>query len=105
LGVTLALLYLRGRRVPILGALHGLVGASGLGLLIVTLQGSRRGDAMGVGSFGEVASVLFGIALALGLFIPLLNRLRPRSSGLVIATHASVAITGFVLFLAWSSLG
>jgi hypothetical protein len=105
LGVTLALLYLRGRRSPILGIVHGLAGAGGLGLLVVALQGPRRGDAMGVGSFGAVAAALFGIALALGLIIPLLHRLTRPFAGVVIATHASVAITGFVLFLAWVSIG
>ena len=59
---------------------------------------------MGVGSFGIAASVLFGSALTIGLFIPMLMKRSPRVAGLVIATHATVAITGFVLFLAWSSL-
>jgi hypothetical protein len=105
LGVTLALLYLRGRRVPIVGVGHGMVGACGLGLLIVALQGPRRGDAMGVGSFGAAAAVLFGTAVALGVLIPVLYRRRRWFAGVVIATHASLAITGFVLLLAWVSMG
>lgn len=95
LGVTLALLFLRGRRLPAVAVIHGVLGAAGLTLLVLALQGPRRGDAMGVGSFGTAAAVLFGI----GIFIPLLRG--PR--GLVIATHASVAITAFVIFLAWAS--
>jgi hypothetical protein len=102
-GVTLAVLYLRSRPVPVLAVIHGCVGLVGFGLLVMTLQGPRRGDAMGAGSFGIVASVLFGLALAFGPFIPLLNRRAPRIAGVVIAAHAGLAITAFVLFLAWAS--
>lgn len=105
LGASLALLYLRGRRLPIVGMVHGLVGASGLALLVATLQGPRRGDAMGVGSFGTAGAALFGAALAFGLCIPLSNRWAHRFVGAVIATHAGLAITAFILFLAWASLG
>jgi hypothetical protein len=105
LGVTLALQYLRGRRVRIVGLVHGLVGAGGLLLLVIALQGPRRGDAMGVGSFGTAAAVLFSIALALGLVFAVLRAFTPRLAGIVIATHASAAITAYVLFLAWVSIG
>lgn len=106
-GATLALIYLRDGTAPrpLIGVLHGVVGAFGLGLLIVALRGPRRGDAMGAGSFGAVAAVLFAMALAIGPFIPLLLKRAPRVGGLVIATHASLAITAFVLFLAWTSMG
>lgn len=103
--MTLALRYLRGGRIPIPGVVHGLVGAAGFGLLIVALRGPRRSDAMGVGSFGIVALVLFGIALTLGPFIPPLTRRAPRFAGLLLAVHATVAITAYVLFLAWASIG
>jgi hypothetical protein len=105
LGVTLALRYLRGGRLPVVGVVHGLMGATGLVLLVVALQGPRRGVAMGVGSFGVVAAVLFGIALTLGPFVPLLTKRVPRAAGVVLAAHASIAITAFVLFLAWTSMG
>jgi hypothetical protein len=106
LGVTLALLYLRGTtQVRGLGLVHGTVGAAGFALLVIVLQGPRRGDALGVGSFGTAAAVLFAVALALGPFIPLLMKRLPRTAGLVIATHAGAAITGFVLFMAWMSMG
>jgi hypothetical protein len=105
-GATLALLYLRGAatRRPIVGVVHGLIGATGLCLLIAALQGPRHGDAMGVGSFGSFAAVLFGIALVLGLLIPLLAKRSPRVTGVILAAHATVAITAFVLFLPWASL-
>ena len=91
-------------RWPQVGILHGLLGAAGFGLLIAALQGPRHGDAMGVGSFGIAASVLFGIALAFGPFISFVRKRTPRVADLLLATHATIAITAFVLFLAWASL-
>jgi hypothetical protein len=88
-----------------MGVVHGLLGADGFFLLITALQGPRRGDAMGVGSFGVAATVLFGIALTIGLCIPLTLKRSPRIAGLIIATHATIAITAFVLLLAWASMG
>jgi hypothetical protein len=106
LGVVLALRYLRGGRLPIaVGIGHGLIGALGLGLLVIAIQGPRRGDAMGVGSFGLVAAVLFAIALVLGLVILSSRGRLPRLAGVVLATHASLAMTAFVLFMAWVSMG
>jgi hypothetical protein len=92
-------------RKPVVGILHGIVGALGLALSVTALQGPRRGDAMGTGSFGVTAAVLIAMALAFGPFIPLLSKRTPRFSGVTIATHASLAIAGFVLFLAWASNG
>jgi hypothetical protein len=103
--VILVLRYLRGDRLSLaIGIVHGVAGASGLGLLLLALQGPPRGEAMGVGSFGVTAAVLFGAALVLGLLILFLHR-RPRIAGVVVATHASLAIAAFVLFLAWASMG
>jgi hypothetical protein len=105
LGVTLALLSLRtSTRWPIAGVVHGLIGTAGFILLIAALQAPRRVDTMGVGSFGIFAATLFGMAMALGPFIPLLAKRSPRAAGVIIAAHASLAITAFVLFLAWASM-
>jgi hypothetical protein len=98
-GSGLGLLFLRsGERRPRIAVVHGLVGAAGLAMLLLALQGPRRGDAMGVGSFGTVAAVLFGIGIVFGL---LGNRLK----GLPLAVHATLAITAYTFFLAWVSLG
>jgi hypothetical protein len=93
-----------GPRRPVFGIVHGVIGVAGLGLLVMALQGPRRGDAMGAGSFGLAASVLFGIALTMGLCIPLLATRSLRVTGAIIAAHASLAIAAYVLFLAWASL-
>jgi hypothetical protein len=44
--------------------------------------------------------VLFSAALLSGLGLLLLRR-----KGVVMAVHAGIAITGYVLLLAWNSLG
>ena len=78
-GIVLALWHLRPvetRRNPPwqIGILHGALGIGGLAALIVLLQGPRRGDAMGVGSFGTAAAWLFAAAIAAGLTIPELQK-------------------------------
>jgi len=60
---------------------------------------------MGMGSFGTAAAVLFGLALTLGPSMVLLFRRAPRIAGLAVAAHATLAITAFVLLLAWLSAG
>ena len=73
---------------------------------MLTLQGLRHGDAMGVGSFGQVAAVLFGIALTIGPFSTVSEPSHVSGfAGVVIAFHAGVAVTAFVLLLAWASFG
>jgi len=109
-GIVLALWHLRPvetRRNPQwqIGILHGALGIGGLAALILLLQGPRRGDAMGVGSFGTAAAWLFAAAIAAGLTIPFLIRRFRTGAGVAIAVHASLAIIGYVLLLAWTSMG
>jgi hypothetical protein len=103
-GSLLALCFMRDISKPLLGALHGALGAAGLALLLLTLQGPRRGEAMGVGSFGFFAAVLLALALVFGLFVLLLLRRASPAAGFMIAVHATMAITGYVLLLAWVSV-
>ena len=104
-GSILALWHLRavdaGSRPPLIaGIAHGVIGAIGLGALLWALRGPARGIEAGVGSFGPVAAVLFGAALLTGVALFLLRR-----KSVMMAVHAGVAITGYVLILAWNSLG
>ena len=103
-GTGLALWYLRGgARPPVaIGALHGGTGAIGLVALLLVLRGPPRGVAAGVGSFGTTAAVLFVAAVLTGLAI--LAR-RRRLPAVTMAVHAGLAITGYVLLLAWNALG
>jgi hypothetical protein len=110
LGVVVALWHMRGSdstgRPPwLVGVVHGVLGVAGLGALVLVLQGPRRGDAMGVGSFGTTAAVLFTAAVAAGLAVPVMTRRWPHAGAVAIAVHAGLAITAYVLFLAWSSMG
>jgi len=107
LGVTLALLHLRGTTRPrwTIGALHGLIGLASLTALVLALRGPPRGEQTGVGPFGMVAAVLAGGALLIGLVVLSLLRVNRQIAGLAIAVHATAAISGYVLLLAYVALG
>ncbi|HBK04260.1 MAG TPA: hypothetical protein DDZ81_00165 [Acetobacteraceae bacterium] len=104
-GTILALWHLRATdaasRPPLAaGIAHGLVGAAGFAALLVAVRGPPRGVDTGVGSFGIIASALFAGAIGTGVAVLLLRR-KP----IVMAVHAGIAITGYVLLLAWNALG
>jgi hypothetical protein len=104
-GSTLALWHLRAadRTSPpplVAGIAHGVVGAVGLAVLLLALQGPARGISAGVGSFGTMAAALLAGALLSGVVMLFLRRKR-----VLMAIHAGIAITGYVLLLAWDSLG
>lgn len=105
LGVVLTLLHGTGRRggLRIGGPAHGLIGASGLALLVLALRGPARGAAYGVSGFGTTAAILLGCAVLLGLLV-LRSRLRRRDPMFVIGVHATVAIFGLVLLAAYVSV-
>jgi hypothetical protein len=101
-GSALALWHMRGLSRPPLaaGIAHAAIGAVGLGLLLLALGGPPRGVAAGAGSFGAVAAGLFIVALLTGVGLLLLRR-----KGVVMAIHAGIAITGYVIVMAWVALG
>jgi hypothetical protein len=82
------------------GVAHGIAGAGGLVVLLLALRGPARGVDAGVGSFGPASAILLTGALVTGLAI-----LSMRRKAIVIAIHTGIAITGYVLLLAWDSLG
>jgi hypothetical protein len=104
-GSALAFLHLRAAKLPPwpVGALHGLAGATGLVVLILALQGPARGAEYGVSAFGPAAAALVALALVMGLVVLILARRFRRTSGLVIAIHSTIAVTAFVLLLAYVS--
>jgi hypothetical protein len=106
-GTALALWHLRatgaGSRPPAAaGIAHGVIGAAGLAVLLLVLRGPPRGVAAGVGSFGSTAAVLFGAALLAGLIVLWRRRTGPA---VTMAIHSGLAVTGYVLLLAWNGLG
>ena len=108
LGSALALMHLREGAAPPpwpLGVLHGLVALCGLGLLALALRGPPRGLAQGAGAFGTIAAALIALAAIVGL-MQLAARLRKkRLPGVLIGVHATLAIGGFVVLLAYLLAG
>jgi hypothetical protein len=108
MGASLAVLFLRPvwPRSAWLAAIHGLVGTGGLALLVLALNTpDARADALGVGAFAKFAAVAIGGAWMLGLGLAFWRFRAPRGRGLLIAVHASLAVFGYVLFMAYRSLG
>lgn len=102
-GTLMGMLHLKATRPPgWAGIAHGAAGAIGFGLLLLALQGPVRGAAAGVGSFGTTAAWLFAASLAAGGVILARRRKAPTISMIV---HAGLAVTAYVLVLAWDSLG
>ncbi|MDR3528934.1 MAG: hypothetical protein P4L90_00040 [Rhodopila sp.] len=104
-GAALALWHIRAAegtaRPPLAaGIVHGIIGGAGLAVLLVALRGPARGVEAGAGSFGTISAVLFASALLIGLVVLALRR-----NTVVMAIHAGIAIFGYALLLAWSSLG
>jgi hypothetical protein len=107
LGAGLALWHLRatddaGRPPATAGVIHGCFGAAGLAVLLLVLQGPPRGIRAGAGAFGAAAAWLFGMALLFGVVIWLRRRNTPV---VLMAIHSGIAISGYVLLLAWSAVG
>jgi hypothetical protein len=106
-GASLALWHLRAtdeasRPPAFVGVVHGCFGAAGLAVLLLVLQGPPRGVSAGAGAFGPTAALLFATALLFGMVIWLRRRTTPA---VLMAIHSGIAITGYVLLLAWSALG
>jgi hypothetical protein len=99
--VTLGLLAARLRTRAWLGALHGTLGACSLLLLLFSLRGPPRGAATGTGAFGQIAASFFAAALLIGI-APILARYRRKPvSPLVLGLHATVALMGFLVLVAY----
>jgi hypothetical protein len=103
LGLFLGWLYLRRVRRPVLIGTHVLLGASGLGLTLILLRGPPNGTFVPAGSFGMMAAGVLAVAMMSGLAAPLVGKRSRKAANVVLATHAGIGITGFVLFLAWAS--
>ncbi len=85
--------------------IHGLVGIAGFIVLLLALRGPPRGEAMGVGEFGRVATALLAMALAMAIPIVLVRLRRRRIPGLVVGAHATIAVSGVVILAAYTLVG
>lgn len=102
-GCGLAVMHLRSEAAPVawwVAALHGLIGIGGLGLLALVLRGPARGVAQGTGSFGIIGAALIASAAIIGGNIFMRHR-RGRRAGALIGVHATLAISGFVMLMAY----
>ena|SRR5579863_678242 len=106
LGSMLAVLHLRSARPAWpLGGLHGLLGLAGLGCLSAALGGPPRGLGSGTTSFGMISAGLIAFAALAGGGM-ILQRLRKRRlQGILIAIHATLAVSGFVVLAAYIFVG
>jgi hypothetical protein len=103
-GSLLAVGHLRGGSSPpfLLGALHGLIGLGGLAVLLLSLrQGPARGVEQGAGAFGTIAAALLALAAMAGLTVFARMRVQRRSAGTLIGVHATLAVAGLCLLLAY----
>jgi hypothetical protein len=101
MGTGLAVLYARGpaaRRPPAaIPLVHGTLGMAGLVLLVAVLRHGLPATDTGTGDFGAIAAGFLGLTLAFGLLIALAGWRGRRPGGLLVATHASLAIAGVVV--------
>jgi hypothetical protein len=109
MGAGLAVLYAYGplakRPHAMIPLVHGTLGVAGLVLLVAALRHGLPQTDTGTGDFGVIAGGLFGLALVFGVLIASAAWRGRRPGGLLVATHASVAIAGFVVLLALVALG
>jgi hypothetical protein len=107
LGATAAVLSLRRRGAPspvAVALAHAVLALGGYALLLWALDGPARGAQNGTGSFGAIAAGLFAIAVLLGLAL-LHRRIKARRlPGALVGIHASIAVAGFVILLAYAML-
>lgn len=100
-GVFLGWLYLRRVRRPVLVGVHLLLGVGGLETMVMLLRGAPNGATGPAGALGPVAAGLLAATLVTGLAAPLLARASRLHANVALATHASIGLLGFAVFLAW----
>jgi hypothetical protein len=93
----------RGIRKPVLIGVHLLFGLGALEVLIYFLKDANGGEGQPAGSFGNVAAAFLALAAFSGLLAPILGRRSRLTSNVLMATHASCGIAGFLTALAWVS--
>ena len=85
---------------------HGSVAALGVAMLIAgLLTRAPAEDRFGVAFFPSAAAVLAGLALVAGLGILFFARRSGRGIGVFIGAHATLAVTAYVMLLAYVLLG
>lgn len=109
LGTALAILHLRtetGAAAPWpLAVLHGLLGIGGLSCLLLVLRGPSTGLDRENGSFEVMSAILIALAASLGIGVLTMHLMKGRRTGTLIAIHAMLAVSGFVVLAAYLFAG
>jgi hypothetical protein len=109
MGIPLGFFYMRecaSRSLhPTIPAVHGIVGAASLAVLLAAIDHPPVPRAMGTAGFGRVGAALLALSLLLGLAIVGAAWRCRRPSGVLVGAHACSAIAGLVLLLALIALG
>jgi hypothetical protein len=108
LGSVLAVLHMRENAAPPpwpLGALHGLVAVAGLVCLALALRGPPRGADQGTAGFGTIAAWLLALAALIAIALVAARLRKKRLPGMLIGIHATFAIGGFAVLLAYVLAG
>lgn len=85
---------------------HGIGGVAAAALLAAALAaGPVRGAATGTEAFGAAALALFVAAAVLGPFAARWIGRARKLGGVAAAAHATIAVTGLVLLIAYVALG
>jgi hypothetical protein len=105
IGCGLLVYFLRepGSRAPprAIPALHGLIGTASLAVLLTAIQHHPpTPHGMGTQGFGRLAALLLALVFLLGLSFVGRSWRRQRPRGVLVGTHAGLAIAAFVVLLA-----
>jgi hypothetical protein len=107
IGGWIAIGQLRGTGRPKLwlAAAHGLAALVGFLLLLLALRGPVRGAEAGAASFGKIAAVTLALAAVPGIALLVAHLRGRRLPGALLGVHAVLAISGFVVLLAYILVG
>ncbi|MEJ2376303.1 MAG: hypothetical protein P8Y53_10655 [Pseudolabrys sp.] len=107
-GSLLAVLHMReNKALPAWpwAALHGLAAVGGLILLALSLGGPTRGAAQGTAGFGAGAAAILALAALFGAMLVSARVRCGQVPGALIAVHAMIAVSGFVVLMAYYFAG
>lgn len=88
----------------LIGLVHGAIGAVGMLELVVGVGHLHGLQKRGLAGFGGTAEILTGLAILLGLLVVNWSWQGRRPPGLVVAVHASVAITAIAVVMALAQI-
>jgi len=93
-GLILAMRHFQGKPLPVpVAFLHGLLGASGLTLLLIAIASMTEPGSV------AIAAVLFGITAIGGFILVSFHMRSKRHPSALIVLHGGLAVTAFLILL------